>query len=167
MRPQDIVVLLKIILLGKNEWQFQDLSRSLYISGAEINASLNRSKSAGLIDFNRKRVNKLALLEFLEHGLQYVFPVMPGSLSKGLPTAHSHPALQQNIISDSIYVWPDLHGKEYGQAIDPLYNNQVKAALEDSSLYEALAIVDILRAGKNREVKIGIQRLKKILNIES
>ena len=167
MRPQDIVILLKIILLGKKEWQFQDLSRSLYISGAEINASLNRSKAAGLIDFNRKRVNKLALLEFLEHGLQYVFPAEPGYLSKGVPTAHSHPALKKNIISESIYVWPDLNGKEYGQVIDPLYDNQLKAVLEDSSLYEALAILDILRAGKNREVKIGLMQLKKLLTIES
>lgn len=166
MRPQDIVILLKIVLLGKKEWQYQDLSRSLYISGAEINASLNRSKAAGLIDFNRKRVNKLALLEFLEHGLQYVFPAEPGSLSKGIPTAHSHPAMKKNIISESMYVWPDLKGKEFGQSIDPLYENQVKAAHEDPLLYEVLAIVDILRAGKNREVKMGLLQLKKILSSE-
>ena len=166
MRPQDIVILLKIVLLGKKEWQYQDLSRSLYISGAEINASLNRSKAAGLIDFNRKRVNKLALLEFLEHGLQYVFPAEPGPLSKGIPTAHSHPAMKKNIISESIYVWPDLKGKEFGQSIDPLYENQVKAAIDDPLLYEVLALVDILRAGKNREVTIGLLQLKKILSSE-
>jgi len=166
MRPQDIVVLLKIVLLGKKEWQYQDLGRSLYISGAEINASLNRSRAAGLIDYNRKRVNKLALLEFLEHGLQYVFPVEPGPLSKGIPTAHSHPAMKKNIISESIYVWPDLKGKECGQSIDPLYLNQVKAAIEDPSLYEVLATIDILRAGKSREIKLGLIHLKKILSIE-
>jgi hypothetical protein len=33
-------------------------------------------------------------------------------------------------------------------------------------LYEVLAIVDILRAGKNREVKIGLLQLKKILSSE-
>ena len=66
MRPQDVAILLKIVLLGKNEWQYQDLARSLYISGAEVNTSLNRSKLAGLIDHNRKRVNKQALYEFLQ-----------------------------------------------------------------------------------------------------
>ena len=166
MRPQDIAILLKIVLLGKKEWQYQDHSRSLYISGSEINASLNRSKAAGLIDFNRKRVNKLALLEFLEHGLQYVFPAEPGTLSKGIPTAHSHPAMKKNIISESMYVWPDLKGKEFGQSIAPLYENQVKAAHEDPTLYEVLAIADILRAGKNREVKMGLLQLKKILSSE-
>lgn len=166
MRPQDIVILLKIVLLGKKEWQYQDLSRSLYISGAEINASLNRSKAAGLIDFNRKRVNKLALLEFLEHGLQYVFPAEPGPLSKGIPTAHSHPAMKKNIISESIYVWPNLNGKEFGQSIDALYENQVKAAIDDPLLYEVLALVDILRAGKNREIKMALLHLKKLLSSE-
>ena len=166
MRPQDIVVLLKIVLLGKKEWQYQDLSRSLYISGAEINASLNRSKAAGLIDFNRKRVNKLAFIEFLQYGLKYVFPVDPGPLSKGMPTAHSHPAVKNNIISESIYVWPDLDGKEYGQSIEPLYSNQVKAALEDAKLYEAMALIDMIRAGKTREVKMAMLELRKIISNE-
>ena len=166
MRPQDIVVLLKIVLLGTKEWQYQDLVRSLYISGAEINASLNRSKEAGLIDFNRKRVNKLALLEFLQYGLKYVFPVDPGPLSKGMPTAHSHPVVKNKIISESIYVWPDMNGKEYGQSIEPLYANQVKAALEDSKLYEVMAILDMVRAGKTREVKMAILDLSKIITDE-
>lgn len=166
MRPQDIVILLKIVLLGKKEWQYQNLARTLYISGAEINASLNRSRAAGLIDFNRKRVNKLALLEFLEHGLQYVFPAEPGPLSKGIPTAHSHPAMKKIIISESNYVWPNLKGKEFGQSIDALYENQVKAAIDDPLLYEVLALVDILRAGKNREIKMGLLHLKKLLSSE-
>jgi hypothetical protein len=166
MRPQDIVILLKIVLLGKKEWQYQDLSRSLYISGAEINASLNRSKAAGLIDFNRKRVNKLALIEFLEYGLKYVFPVDPGPLANGMPTAHSHPAVTNKIISESIYVWPEINGKVYGQSIEPLYANQVKAALEDAKLYEVMALIDMARAGKTREVKMAILELSKIIKGE-
>ncbi|MBU3744396.1 MAG: hypothetical protein FGM61_07595 [Sediminibacterium sp.] len=166
MRPQDIVVLLKIVLLGKTEWQYQDLVRSLYISGAEINASLNRSKAAGLIDFNRKRVNKLALLEFLECGLKYVFPVHPGPLSRGIPTAHSHPDVKNKIVTEYIYVWPDINGKEYGQSIEPLYANQVRAALEDARLYEVLALTDMIRAGKTREVKIANLGLRNIITNE-
>jgi hypothetical protein len=74
--------------------------------------------------------------------------------------------MKKNIISESIYVWPDLKGKEFGQSIDPLYENQVKAAIDDPLLYEVLALVDILRAGKNREVKMGLLHLKKLLNSE-
>jgi len=163
MRPQDIVILLKIVLLGKRDWQFQDLSRSLYISGAEVSESLNRSRQAGLVDYNRKRVNKLSFLEFLQHGLPYVFPQAPGAMVKGIPAAHSHPILQGNIISNNLYVWPDIEGKEYGQAIEPLYENQVKAARQDPELYAALAITDVLRAGKTREMHIALKYLKNIL----
>jgi hypothetical protein len=56
---------------------------------------------------------------------------------------------------------PDLKGNEFGQSIDPLHENQVKAAHEDPLLYEVLAIADILRAGKNRDVKMGLLQLKK------
>jgi len=163
MRPQDIAILLKIVMLGKNDWQYQDLARSLCISGAEVNASLNRSKLAGLIDYNRKRVNKQALYEFLEHGIQYVFPIHPGALSKGIPTAHSHPVFKDQIVSESVFVWPDINGTEIGQTIEPLFNTQVKAIKEDSALYEVLSLIEILRVGKSREKNIALQQLKKLL----
>lgn len=167
MRPQDIVILLKIILLGKNDWQFQDISRSLFISGAEVTASLHRSRLAGLVDYNRKRVNKLALLEFLQYGFPYVFPEAPGPLTKGMPTAHSHPLLQNKIISSQMYVWPDMEGKEYGQAIEPLYENQVKAANQDPELYAALAMLDVLRSGKTREFAFAVDYLTRLIKDES
>ena len=163
MRPQDIAILLKIVILGKNEWQYQDLARSLCISGAEVNESLNRSKLAGLIDYNRKRVNKQALYEFLEHGIQYVFPIHPGALSKGIPTAHSHPVIKDQIVSESVFVWPDINGTEIGQTIEPLFKTQVKAIKEDSALYEVLSLIEILRVGKTREKNIALQQLKKVL----
>lgn len=163
MRPQDVAILLKIILLGKQEWQYQDLARSLHISGAEVNASLHRSKLAGLVDFNRKRVNKLALFEFLSHGFQYVFPIQPGGISKGIPTAHSHPSLRNKIVSDTIFVWPDITGIEIGQSIEPLFNNQVKATKEDPLLYEILSLLEVLRVGKTRERNVALNQLKKII----
>ena len=163
MRPQDIVILLKIVLWDKKDWQFQDLSRELHISGAEITASLNRSKLAGLIDYNRKRVNKLSLMEFIEHGLSYVFPEAPGALVKGIPTGHSHPSLIKKIMSDQAYVWPDIEGNSYGQAIEPFYANQIKAVKKDQKLHEVLAMLDVLRTGKIRERKIAIDYLKSLL----
>ena len=41
MRPQDIVVLLKIIILDKLEWRIIDLARQLYISQSEVSEALN------------------------------------------------------------------------------------------------------------------------------
>jgi hypothetical protein len=163
MRPQDIVILLKIVVLGKKEWQFQDLSRSLYISSAEVSESLNRSSFSGLIDTNRKKVARIAFTEFLKYGLPYVFPQTPGPLSRGMATSHGHPLLKKHIVSSSTYVWPDFEGKDYGQVIEPLYPNQVKAAKEDEKLYEALAMLDAIRVGKVREKKFAFDYFSNLL----
>ena len=166
MRPQDIVILLKIIVLGDSSWLNKDLAQSLYISPSEIGESLSRSEIAGLIDFNRKRVNRLGLFEFLEHGLHYVFPQQPGSMVSGVPTAHGHPFIKQFIEADLLYVWPDIKGDVRGLSIEPLYPNQVKAIREDSRLYTLLALLDVIRVGKVREKEIAIGELKNIILYE-
>ena len=56
MRPQDIVVLLKIIALGKKEWQMKNIADQLYLSPSEITESINRSQIAGLIDETKKKL---------------------------------------------------------------------------------------------------------------
>jgi len=63
MRPQDIVILLKIIALGKQDWQNKDLAQSLFINGSEISEALNRNQLAGLMDQKRK-VNRKGYLNF-------------------------------------------------------------------------------------------------------
>jgi hypothetical protein len=167
MRPQDIVILLKIIVLGKILWQNKDLANSLHISGSEISESLNRSEIAGLIDYNKKRVNRQSLFEFLEHGLRYVFPQRPGALITGVPTAHGHPFVKRFFDSDLNYVWPDSMGESRGFTVEPLYANQVKAIREDETLYKLLALLDVIRVGKVREIGIAINELRNIVLNES
>jgi hypothetical protein len=167
MRPQDIVVLIKIILFEDKEWQFQDIARAIYISPAEVSESLSRSSFAGLINYERRKVFRNAFFEFLQFGLPYVFPQAPGPMTKGMATSHSHKYFKGNIVSNEVFVWPDPNGSDYGQAIEPLYINQVKAAKEDSRLYEILAMLDVIRVGKNREKKVAINYLRKLLLNES
>lgn len=164
MRPQDIVILLKITTFPENAgWKMMDLVSSLYLSQSEISESLNRSSLAGLIDFRKKKVMRLSLVEFLEHGIHYVFPQHPGALVRGIPTAHSHPAMKKKIISSEDYVWPDANGKVRGQAIEPLAKSVVKAVRQDEALYKLLALVDVIRVGKTREIKIALSELKKMI----
>ena len=163
MRPQDIVILLKIIALGKNTWQLKDLARQLYISPSEVSESLNRSFLAGLIDYDKKKVSRQRLMEFLQYGLHYVFPQHPGAMANGMPTAHAHTYMRQYFSSDVVYVWPDLHGKVRGLTIEPFYPKQTEAAKEDEELYKLLALVDVLRVGRTREIKVAAEKLSKII----
>lgn len=159
MRPHDIVVLLKIISM-EDRWLNKDLSASLFISPSEISESLNRSMIAQLISPDKRKVFKNALLKFIENGLSYVFPVEPGAVVRGIPTAHSAPVMKGHILSSDMYVWPSTFGKSKGQAINPLYPNQVQAVLEDQKLYDMLALVDSVRVGKVREVEKAMDLLR-------
>ena len=163
MRPHDIVVLLKIAAKKNESWFMKDLSHELNISASEVSESINRSVIAGLIAPNKKKLNKLALLDFLEHGLRYVFPQQPGAIVRGVATAHSAPPLSFIIKSLDYYVWPSGKGTLRGQSIQPLYPSVVEAVKEDENLYEYLALADAIRVGKAREKEIAIQELKKRL----
>jgi hypothetical protein len=163
MRPQDIVILLKIIALDKQSWQNKDLAWHLHISASEISESLHRSHIAGLIDFNKKKVFRQSLMEFLEYGLHYVFPVIPGAITTGIPTAHSHPYMQEHFQSDELYVWPEFDGSAKGQEILPLYKESIKNVREDKLFYKLLALTDVIRVGRTRELKVAIRELKNII----
>lgn len=163
MRPLDIVILMKIIALKEKPWQYRDLSSSLFISISEISESINRSVIAGLIDKQNKKVMRNALMEFIQYGVHYVFPQIPGAIVNGIETAHSHVFYKKKISSDTNYVWPSVDGKIRGQAIEPLHKGVVKAIELDEVLYKLLASIDILRVGKTREKKLALEELKKYI----
>jgi hypothetical protein len=163
MRPQDIPILLKIISKGDLSWQNKELAHELAISQSEISDSLSRSLVAGLLNADKKKVHKKSLLEFLEHGLHYVFPAIPGGMVNGVYTAHSHPFMKAKFSAETEYVWPDARGKFRGFSIDPLYKEVVKAVKQDEKLYKMLALIDVIRVGRVRECKVAIAELKKII----
>jgi hypothetical protein len=161
MRPLDILVLIQIILYRSEDWLSKELSNKLKISASEISESLNRSSIAGLLSADKKKVMKKALLEFLEFGLKYTFPQRPGPLVRGIPTAHSAPPLNQLLQFDELYVWPYNDGTVRGQSIEPLYKTVPEISLQNSELYEILALLDSIRLGRVREKKIAVKELKR------
>lgn len=164
MRPHDIALLLKIVAKEGQPWMNKDLSAELFISASEVTESLGRSATAGLIDPSRKKVFKKSLLDFLLHGLRYVFPAIPGPLVKGMPTGHSAPVIAGYLTSAEKFVWPDADGKERGTLIEPLYPGTVKAAIKDPEFYDLMALCDVIRTGKVREIKMAEELLRKKLD---
>ncbi len=164
MRPQDIVVLLKIISINNDDWRNIDIANAIGISPSEVSEALNRCKIARLIDSKKRKVNINSFEEFLVYGLKYVFPTEPGSIVKGIPTAHSASPIKEHIASgEEVYVWANARGTHRGQAIEPLYKSLPQIAQEDRLFYELLTIVDTIRVGRVREIKIAIEELKKRL----
>lgn len=161
MKPQDILLLLKIISVNQDNWNQKPIASALGMSQSEVSESVARSKYAGLLAPKGKKVMKLALLEFLQYGIRYVFPQKPGPVVRGVPTAHSTAPLNADIQSTEHYVWPYGKGTVRGQSIAPLYPSVPEAALKDERLHELLSLVDALRVGRAREREIALAELEK------
>lgn len=161
MRSLDIVVLLKLAVIPESEWYVKDLAYDLGISQSEVSESLNRSQIAGLLLNDKKRLMRKNLLDFLEHGLRYVFPAEPGSIQRGVPTAHSAPPLNNYISAEESYVWPWAEGETRGQSITPLHPSVPEACKKDAILYELLSLVDAIRIGLVREKQQAVKELRK------
>ena len=161
MRPQDILVLLKIISMKNQNWLNLDIANSLKISQSEVSEVLNRCKIARLINGDKRKVHINSFKEFIVYGLKYVFPVEPGPVVRGIPTAHSAPPISEHISScTDNYVWPYAKGTLRGQAIEPLYKTIPIVAQNDQLFYELLVIIDTLRVGRAREIKIALEELE-------
>ena len=156
-------------------WQYsvRALGEATGISKSEVSLSLQRSYAARLARIDRKsglpRVHVDALLEFLVHGLRYVFPVKPGAMARGMATAWAAPVMQGVLHSAGEFcpVWPDEQGEHQGEhqgeAIAPLFKSAPHAAQQDPTLYALLALVDSNRIGLARERNLANQMLEKML----
>ena len=165
MKPQDILILLKIVSTKNEAWSQKPMAEALCMSQSEVSELVARSKYAGLLEPQGKKVMKLALMEFLQYGIRYVFPQKPGPVVRGIPTSHSASPLKDEINSTEDFVWPYAKGTVRGHSIVPLYISVPEAALKDAALYELLVLVDALRVGRAREKELAIKELKKHLGL--
>lgn len=167
LKPQDILVLLKLVAIGHEDWSYGALAVSLGMSPSEVHAALKRALVAqlGVSENDKIRPIISSLEEFLLHGIRYAFPPERGELSRGIPTAHAAPPLESLFQQgdEPPPVWPDAEGKVRGVSFSPLYKAVPKAVREDAKLYELLALVDAIRGGRARERALAVKELKKRL----
>jgi hypothetical protein len=153
-----------MITLSKKNWTFAEVANALQISEGEVSYAMERNALAGLVSADKKRVNKLALRDFLIYGLKYVFPAQVGGSTRGIVTAYSAPPVNQYITEGKEhFVWKYYKGTRRGNSIVPLYSNIPKIVENQPEFYELLTITDTFRVGKSREIEIAIQELDKRL----
>jgi hypothetical protein len=166
LRPVDIPILLKLTLSGTSSLSFHKLAACLHLSSSEVYSSFKRSRLSGFLAPDEpKKVNRSALLEFLEHGLKYSFPAERGHSTRGIPTAYAAEPLKSAVQqgADLPPVWPYVKGKVRGYAFTPLYKHAAAASMDDTEFYQLLALVDALRDGRVRERQLAMDELKKRL----
>lgn len=167
LKPQDVMVLLKLVAITGKEWSFNELAVDLAMSPSEVHAASRRSLAAQLAV---KRDGKLVpnirnFEEFLMHGVRYAFYPEWGGMVRGMSTLYGASPISEKLASsvEPLPVWPDPEGEVLGASFLPLYKSAPKAARRDSSLYELLVIVDAIRGGNARERTIGMKELQRRL----
>lgn len=186
LKPQDIVILLKILstmasakgnpddLLSQNT-----LATLLCMSASEVNAGIKRLVGAGLLGpiLRGPQKNKIVLLpikaaceECLISGVKYFFPGQLGAYTRGIATSYAAPLFEKHILlgNDPIPVWPYGEGEQRGLALAPLYRSVPRsiALYRDQLFYELLVLIDAIRSGRARERNIAIKLLKEKLHDE-
>jgi hypothetical protein len=74
LKPQDIYVVLKLVVAGHEPWSYSRLGLDLGMSPSEVHGALKRAPRAGLAvqGDNTDRPNVRRLGEFSLHGIRYV-----------------------------------------------------------------------------------------------
>ena len=164
LKPQDVLVVLKLVAIGNKSWSYVSLSVELGMSLSQVHSAVKRSLAASLAVHKNEEIvpNIRNMEEFLIHGLKYVFLPERGEMTRGMPTGYAAPPLGDLFVSSNEPppVWPDPEGEVRGIAFSPLYKSAPKAARADPKLYELLVLVDGIRAGRARERDIASKELR-------
>ncbi len=167
LKPQDVLLLLKLLAMGKKPWSFNKIAVDLGMSPSEVHAAAKRALAARLAIKEDDKIwpNIRNLEDFLLHGMQYVFVPERGELNRGMPTAYASAPMDSYFVADKEPppVWPDPAGEVRGESFSPLYKSAPKAAKNDPRLYQLLALVDAIRGGRARERDFAKKELKKRL----
>jgi biotin operon repressor len=171
LKPQDCIVLIKLLANPSVELSQRQLAKTLCISLSEVNAGIKRLEEAGLL--RKDKQGKLfpninAAEDFLINAVKFFFPVKLGEYTRGVPTAIAAPIFHNKIAfgNDPIPVWPDASGEKRGVALEPLHPSVPRALREspDQLFYELLVLVDTIRLGRPRERNLAANLLKERLN---
>src|SRR5581483_2707435 len=162
LRPQDVLVALKLAVSDCRGCHQQAIARELGISAGELSKSLQRLRASQLVSESELRTLRSPFMEFIKHGLRYVLPVKRRGITRGLPTAYAAAPLRDRIVSDGIVppVWADPDGQVNGEAWEPLSNSAVGAAKRNERMYQGLALIDAIRGGRARERALADEYLR-------
>lgn len=168
LRPQDLVVLLRLALERGPAPTYAALAAELSMTASEVHGAVERTVAAQLAhkDSGGKATVVFAALRlFVQHGARYCFPATRGSLTRGMPTGYAAAPLKALIVpgSDPVPVWPCKDGTVRGIAFYPLYPSVPQAARRNPALYEFLVLFDAVRGGSARERALAIDLLGKHL----
>lgn len=124
LKPQDLLVLLKVVAHPPQRWTYAALGAALGMSASETHACVKRALAAGLAVSQGRdgwQPVRPALLEFMLHGARYVWPAISGPVKRGVPTAFGAQPLASalNAAPGEAPVWAHAGGSAKGPTLSP------------------------------------------------
>ena len=162
IKGQDIVVLMAHLDASCRQATYASLGRLLHLSASETFEAVRRLRQASLLDFRRIPVPS-HVMEFLSHGIQYVFPpeIRKGKMAVGMPTGFAAPVARDSFaITGPVPIWEDLEGTAFGPVVSPVYPTVPQAARGSRHLYDCLSLVEMLRWGRIRERVFALRKFE-------
>ena len=167
LRPQDLAVALKLVVLQGRWMPYAALAKQLHLSQFEVHAAVQRLIAARLAVPRDGKVFPVmaALRSFVVHGAPYAYPPVRGQITVGFPTAYAVAPLKDLVLfsQEMPPVWPHPEGIARGPALLPLYEKLPLAAKSDPAFHELLSLFDALRMGQARERELASRLLEERL----
>lgn len=163
LKPQDLLILLKLACIPARSWTFASLGYELGLSSSAVHRGLERAAMGSLYQPSRKAIAPGALIELLLHGARFVYPAARSGEARGLPTAWAASPLSEALVSreENPPIWPDAVGEVRGFGVEPLHGAVPDAARRDPRLWELLALFDAIRIGGPRERNLAGEMLQR------
>ena len=168
LKGQDIALIIKMLIrqqLGR-QVEYMELAYELHISQSEVSKGILRLEKAKLVSrYSDKslEIHKHELFEMLIHGVKYFMTAELNIAQRGIPTAYSVSCIKQKLVSQAVYVWPYINGQVKGISLTPLYKTLPNALdrFPDDSFHELMSLIDLIRLGGSREIKVASEMLEK------
>lgn len=143
-----------------------DLALALARGKGDVSRAIVRLISLGLISERRQKdqdapasnrkyyaLQRQSMIELLCFGIRHVFQSEKSGVGRGLPTGWNCPFITSEMNPPNMpLVWPMPGGPVQGELTEPLYPQVTAAAMQDDELYGLLALIDVIRTGKPREL---------------
>jgi hypothetical protein len=99
LKPQDVVVALKLCAYPDARPAMSIIANDLSLSPSEVHGAIRRLRASRLLHGPnlKDRPNISALEEFLVHGLKYAFPAEHGEVTRGIPTSYAAEPLKSEV----------------------------------------------------------------------
>jgi|GEM_PF-2387873 len=142
MKPQDVLLALKIVANTPLSLRQIDLAHSLHISQSEINRSLARLAECTIYIKETKTIDILKLMEFIEHAAPFVLHINRTGPTGGKPLFQSKRYKHNRFQIPVQWGWTNQKGKKGLHGYAPFHPSVPISCQSDPALHRLVVLFE-------------------------